>query len=310
MNRRQWWLIGGAAGILLIAAALWLWPSSSQPPSAEEAAVRYLRALESGDPTTVANTGVDVSAAALHAFEAATGLVEDAEVTAILIDDGSTDDRSAGDRRKASAEISFVLDDAERMATLSLVFVDGRWIVDDSGLGTMTASSTLGRFVAIGEQTFPTQKKTVLLPASYPVGAAPTALLNGQSPLIVLPGDHVELVVEASMRPEATVAAQQQLDDHLTSCTAPASTAAERCGVRIPWGTEFRAVSEFRYRVEQLPVMTLEGTGFRAGGGVLVATVTGTGHDGTERMTTYRNESWSVRGGVSFAADDLVLSVW
>ncbi|MFK3676129.1 hypothetical protein ACI2IP_00270 [Microbacterium sp. NPDC090218] len=305
MSRRGRWLIGGAAAVVAVAAGVWIWQSTSRTPTPEESALSYLRALESGDPDAVEGAGVDVSAEALGAFAAATDFIEDAAVRTVSGGDG----RPPGDE-KATAEVSFLLDGEEHTAELSLTAVEGRWTVDASGFGTMTATTTTGSFVAIGAQTFPISKKTALLPAVYTIAAAPTTLLEGQSSMLVLPGEDSEIALDATVRPEATAAAQEQLDEHLTACTAPAGAAPEGCGIRIPWGTDFRAVSEFRYRVEELPVVTIEGTEFRADGGSLVSTVTGTGQDGTERTTTYRTDSWSVRGGVAFTADDLVLSVW
>jgi hypothetical protein len=305
MSTRRWWLIGGAAGLVAVAAGLWIWQSAGRTPTAEEAALGYLRALEAGDPVAVEATGVDVSTEALEAFAGATDHLEHAEVTSVSADDSG----GAGDAT-ATIEVSFRLGGEEHAAELSLVPVDGRWTVDASGLGTVTATTTVGSFVAVGETTVPAGRKTALLPAAYTLSAAPAGLLDGRSPLAILPGEDAEVAVEASILPEATAAAQQQLDEHLTGCTASAAAPPEGCGITIPWGTEFRAASEFRYRVEQLPTIALAGTAFTADGGVLVATVTGTGQDGATRTATYRTESWSVRGAVSFTATDLVLTAW
>lgn len=304
MSRARWWVIGGAAGVVLVAAAVWIWESTSGSPTPEDAAISYLRALESGDPDAVEATGVDVSTDALTAFAAATGVIEDAVVTS------ASDDRRARGGEEATVGISFVLDGEEHTAELSLTPVGGRWTVDASGLGTVTPTTTIGSFVTVGEQTLPTAEKASLLPAAYSVAPAPVALLDGRSALVVLPGEESEFAVEATLRPEATVAAQKQLDDYLTACTTSSDAAPEGCGIRIPWGTEFRAVSEFRYRVDELPTVTLDGTGFRAHGGALVATLVGTGQDGAARTTTYRTDSWGVRGDVTFTDEGLVLSVW
>lgn len=302
MSRRRWaWVIAGAAAIVVIAGGVWVWQSMSRSPTPEESALGYLRALESGDPAAVKATGVEVSPAALEAFAAATDLIEDTSVTSISGGDGD---------KRATAEVAFTLDGEAHTAALSMTPVDGRWTVDASGFGTMTATTTLGSFVALGAQSVPTAEKTPLLPAVYEVDAAPTALLDGRGTLLVLPGEDSEIALEVSLRPEATNAAQEQLEEHLAACTAPADSEPEHCGIRIPWGTEFRSVSGFRYRVEALPKVALDGSAFRADGGVLVSTVSGTGQDGAERTTTYRTESWSIRGEVAFTADDLELSVW
>ena len=106
--------------------------------------------------------------------------------------------------------------------------------------------------------------------------------------------------------------AQQELDDHLESCIADATAEVlpEGCGLRIPWGTEFAAVDRVRLRIDRLPVLELTEEGFVADDGVLVATVTGTGHDGSVRTETYRTESWSVRGDITREGSDVALDVW
>ncbi len=301
MTRRRWWLIGGVAALLVVAVAgVLIWQSASRPATAEDASTSYLRALASGDAEAVKATGIEAPATALVAFAAASGYIEDPEVTSV---------REVGDD-EATADVSFTLGDEERKTELALSRTDGRWIVDASALGTMTATATIGAFVGIGEETFPVGESSALLLGEYAVTAAPSSLLDGKSTLLVLPGESVGVAVEAVLRPEATDAAQQQLDEHLEACTTPAITMPEACGIRIPWGTEFRAVSEIRYRIEQTPSIALTADAFSAAGGVLVATVTGTGQDGSARTTTYRTEDWSLRGDVVFTEDGLTLSVW
>lgn len=112
---------------------------------------------------------------------------------------------------------------------------------------------------------------------------------------------------------DARVLAQQQLDEHLESCTDHEVTGAEipdGCGIRIPWGTEFAAVASVRFRIDRMPLLELTEDGFVAGGGVLVATVSGTGQDGAARTETYRTDSWSVRGDVAVDQDRVELDVW
>ncbi len=299
MSRRRWWLIGGAAGLVVIAAGLWFWQSTTRPPTPEDAALGYLHALESGDPDAVAATGITVSATALDAFDSATALIEEPVVTTV---------REDGD--SANVDVTFRLDGEKRTAQLKLIPVDGRWTVDESGLGTLTAQSTIGSDVAIGAVTTPISKEIALLPAAYAVAAAPSALLSGETTVQLLPGAAATAAVNAGLRPEATTAAQTQLDEHLETCTAPGSEVPDGCGIRIPWGTEFREVTEIDYRIDESPTITLTSTGFTAEGGVLVATVTGIGQDGAARTVTYRTDSWSLRGEASFTADGVVLSAW
>lgn len=298
-RRRWWWLIGGAAGFAVIAAGLWFWQSTARQPTPEEAALGYLHALESGDADGVAATGVTVSATALDAFESATALIEEAAVKTVREHDDSAD-----------VDVVFRLDGEKHTARLKLIPVDGRWSVDESGLGTLTAESTIGADVSIGQATAPVNEEIALLPATYSVAAAPSALLSGESTVQMLPGAAATAAVVAELRPEATATAQTQLDDHLKTCTAPGSEVPDGCGIRIPWGMEFGEVTEIGYRIDESPTIALTPTGFTAEGGVLVATVTGTGLDGAARTVTYRTESWNLRGDASFTADGLLLSMW
>ena len=106
--------------------------------------------------------------------------------------------------------------------------------------------------------------------------------------------------------------AQELLDEHLIECTARESTGTtvpEHCGIRIPWGTEFARADSIGFRIEQLPELSLTDDGFVADGGVLVATVTGTGLDGMPRTETYRTTAWSVRGDVAVTSGSVDLSV-
>ncbi|MFJ4224512.1 hypothetical protein [Microbacterium sp. NPDC089695] len=108
--------------------------------------------------------------------------------------------------------------------------------------------------------------------------------------------------------------AQAALDDHLDECVAtgaPGGVVPEGCGIRIPWGTEFASVADVRFRVDRMPEITLgDDDLFTADGGVLVATVTGTGQDGAPRTETYRTETWGVRGEVTPSDDGVALVVW
>nr|WP_017203944.1 hypothetical protein [Microbacterium barkeri] len=141
MTSRRWWLVGAAAALALLIAGVWFWVASTRSSTPEEAALAYLHALESGDPERVAATGAAVPEPALEAFAAATALIQDAEVTHRA--DG-------GPPASASVDIGFHLEGEEHTARLTLESVDGRWVVDESGLGTVTADSAIGTHVAVG----------------------------------------------------------------------------------------------------------------------------------------------------------------
>ena len=299
MSRRLRWAAAIAAAVVVAAVGGWIVFASLRSPSPEEAALAYLHAVESGDPKAVEATGAEVGATALAALDGATERITRPAVTGT---------HGTGENRRV--EVSFRLGGEEHDATLSMSAVNGRWVVDGSWLGAVTPSTTAGTAVAIGAATLPAGDDTVLLPGTYAVAAAPAALLEGTSEVTVLPGETTAVEVDASLRPEATEAAQQHLDDHLTACTTPAPSPPPGCGIRLPWGLEFRDVSEVRYRIEQRPTVTLMTDGFTAAGGVLVATVTGTGQDGAPRTTSYRTDDWSLRGDVEFTAEGLRLTVW
>lgn len=109
------------------------------------------------------------------------------------------------------------------------------------------------------------------------------------------------------------VSAQAELDEHLEQCVAagaPNGVVPEACGIRIPWGTEFAAVSDARFRIERMPEVTLTDDGFVAQGGELIATVTGTGQDGAPRTETYRTQNWSVRGDAERTRTGVDITVW
>ncbi|CAH0135093.1 hypothetical protein SRABI76_00398 [Microbacterium oxydans] len=300
MSRRGSWVLGvGIAAVLLLAAGIWLWQSSSGPATAEDTATAYLRALESGDVKAVDSTGPGISEETGTAFAGAAEYITDGAV-------GDVDQQ--GDT--AAVDVSFRLDREKRSATLTLTRQDGAWRIDSSGLGTLTAVPDRGAFVTVGDAVFAADDRITLLPARYPLSAAPDDLLDGTASAAVLPGESVETALAVELRDAATGAAQAALDEHLEACTAKGGEQPEGCGIRIPWGTEFREVADVRYRIDTLPSIALSGTGFTAGGGVLVATVTGTGHDGAERTTTYRTESWMVRGDVTFTETTIALTVW
>ncbi|WP_101846826.1 hypothetical protein [Zhihengliuella sp. ISTPL4] len=299
MTRRRWWVVGGLVAILVVAGAVWWGVSALRSPSPEEAALAYLRALESGDPEAVTTTGTAVSDTALTAFAGTTSTIEDAEVTSIRDRDGAV-----------SATVTFRLGGADQEARLTLTQESGRWAVDGSGLGAITATTTIGTAVQVGGAAVPVDEETALLPAVYRVSAAPASLLTGAAEAVVLPGSPTAAEVAAELRPAATEAAQEKLDAYLQDCTAGGSMIPENCGIRLPWGTEFRAFSDVAFQVERFPGVTLTSAAFTADDGILTATVTGVGHDGTTRTVTYRNTAWSVRGDIAVTADELALTVW
>jgi len=105
-------------------------------------------------------------------------------------------------------------------------------------------------------------------------------------------------------------AAQQRLDAVVEACTRPTTEIPEACGFRIPWAADLAEVDGIRFRVEEPPTLTVTLPTFHADGGVLVATLTGTGTDGESTSVTYRTEDWMLRGDATVKNAGVVLSVW
>jgi hypothetical protein len=243
---------------------------------------------------------MDVTEQAAESFEAASGRVEEPRVESVVDAEDS-----------ATVTVSYAIADERLDAVMELARVDGRWIpLPGTATGEVRATATIGGFVAIGDVVLPADAPIRLLPAVYALAPAPTAMLDGAATVRVLPGDTADVELTATLRPEATDIAQEQLDAHLAECTAPAATVPPGCGIRIPWAADLTAVSGIRYRIEQSPALTLSATSFRADSGVLVATVTGSGFDGAERTVSYRTQSWALIGDVAFTAEDIVLTAW
>lgn len=294
MRRRMPWILGGAIAIvaLITAAVVWFVIPRGSP---EDQALAYLRALADGEVAAVAATGLDVPQATASAFSDATDRLSDGAV-----------ESSTTDGRTATVVVSFELAGARHESTLTLSQRDGRWVPDaGSALGSVHFAGP----ITIADTAIPPGKAS-LLPAVYDVDAAPAEFLDGGATIDVLPGRTQGVEIDATLRPEAAEAAQAQLDEYLSACTKPAAQAPASCGIAIPWAADFSAVSEIRYRIEQAPVVSLTASAFQADGGVLVATVTGTGLDGSATTLSYRSMDWSVRGDVTFDEDDIVLSVW
>lgn len=115
----------------------------------------------------------------------------------------------------------------------------------------------------------------------------------------------------ATTAPPLAQQVQEQLDDHLTACAESDDAAPPaHCGISIPWGTEFTTVTGIRYRIEQMPRLTIDGETFTAADGVIVATVTGTAPDGSARTETYRSTDWAVRGDLRIDGGSVTITVW
>lgn len=292
-----------AAGVVLLAVAglvLWL---LQRPPGPQAVAEDYLRALAGGDADTaldlVASDSLDPSLIEA-AFAGATATISDAEVTGV-IEDGET----------ATASITYTLDSTSGSGELMLQQTPTGWKVAPDGLGTVTITSALGDAAAIGTAVFGVNEPVVLLPALYQIDAAPVGILTGALTVAVAPGSAATAALQPQLSDTALETASAQVQAYVDACTAPADAVPENCGIRVPWAADLATLTSLSFRVETAPTLAFaeDLSSFAATGGVLVATASGTTLDGSAGTFTYRTDDWSLRGGMAFSGNQLVLSV-
>jgi hypothetical protein len=292
-----------AAGVVLLAVAglvLWL---LQRPPGPQAVAEDYLRALAGGDADTaldlVASDSLDPSLIEA-AFAGATATISDAEVTGV-IEDGET----------ATATITYTLDSTSGSGELMLQQTPTGWKVAPDGLGTVTITSTLGDAAAIGTAVFGVNEPVLLLPALYEIDAAPVGILTGALTVAVAPGSAATAALQPQLSDTALETASAQVQAYVDACTAPADAVPENCGIRVPWAADLATLTSLSFRVETAPTLAFaeDLSSFAATGGVLVATASGTTRDGAPGTFTYRSDDWSLRGGMVFSGNQLVLSV-
>lgn len=294
-------IVAGALGLVIAGAvAVWLLTRPAGPDAAMQA---YLEALAAGDgeraAALVACTDAD-AAILVGAFPGATGLLTDPRVEAV-----------SQDADTARAEISYTLDGAGQSATVALDQVSGSWQIGCSGLGTLSATSTLGDTVAVGSQLVPTLSPTALLPAVYDVTPAPVGLVTGSATAAVAMDAATEVALTPSFAPAALEQATAQVQSYLTACTAPATAVPDNCGIRVPWAADLATLDSLAFAIESLPTLAFSDdlTSFAATGGILTATAEGTTREGAQASFTYRTDEWAIRGILGATVNELVLWV-
>lgn len=298
-------IIAGSVAVALVAGGA-AWWFLTRAPSADAAASEYVAALAAGDYARVAALlpdelrDADDAAAIEQAFAGASAYIDAGAVTK---------DSEAKASAAFTAEVTLGAETTTLAFTLELN--DGEWQLTGDHLAAASVTTTLGTQVRIGDAVVDAGDVT-LLPAEYPVVAAPTAILAGESTLIATTEAPASVKVDASLAPDADAAVQAQLDSYLATCTAAAAAIPSGCGIRVPWGADLAAVTGFAYRIETAPTVALapDARAFEATGGDLVITATGTTREGATASFTYRDTAWSVRGVVGFDAEGIVLSVF
>ncbi|WP_243073543.1 hypothetical protein [Microbacterium sp. SS28] len=297
------WLLVGLAAAAVVLAGLALWWAFSRPLGPEQTAQAFLEALEQGDgerALELAETPPGSELDRAGALAGADELIADPRVESVEQIDGG-----------AKAVVSFELDGEERTADFSLVETGDGWRVAGDAFGTLAATSTIGDLVTAGGVPLATGVEVALLPALYPLAAAPAGILDGSASALVLPGTASEVTVEASISPQATALAQEQLDAYAEECAQQTDRVPAHCGMKVPWGADLAALSSIAFRIDTLPQVSLSPdlTSFVATGGVIVATATGTTREGAESSFTYRADDWALRGSVELSAEGMELRV-
>jgi len=304
-------IAAGAAAALIIGGGLSWWllnPASS----AEDAAQGYLNALASGDFEAIdamRGTRLDAETERIlaEAFRGAESFVADPRIEEIRSAQGTTSVRASADIAGARRDIMFVLGE------------DGaRWTLVGDYLASLEASTVLsgngepiGDSVWVGGALAPTGTPLALLPAEYGLETAPRGLLTGTTSVAVSNDEPSAVAIEASIGPEATVIAQEQLDAYAEACAQPAEVVPADCGLRVPWAADLATLTSVAFRIDQSPALTLSPDlrTFAATGGAIVATATGTTRAGGTGSFTYRADDWALRGSVWFTGDSMLLAV-
>ena len=143
-------------------------------------------------------------------------------------------------------------------------------------------------------------------------GAAVTwSLTSGDGPAGTGPAPSASASASPTPSADRTAAIQEQLDRYADACARPATAVPEHCGMVVPWAADLAQLSGIAFRIETYPVVVLsaDGGGFDATGGVLVATATGTTRDGATGTFTYRTDEWALRGDVAVEDGSTTVSV-
>ena len=283
----------------------------SRQPTAEDAARSYLTALSQGDLDTI-QTMRDQ-----RLDEDAELILATAFADAAYVEDPKIDDIGEGSGGvlavRATAEI-----ESERVdVSFDLVRGDdGDWALRGDYLGSATVEAHIEEGTAlpavwIGDALASSGAESALLPARYVATAAPRGVVEGEAELHVAAGDSTAVELTATLTPEATVRAQEQIDAYAQGCAVPATTVPDNCGLVVPWAADLADLERIAFRIEQLPTVGLSpgSASFDATGGSIVATATGVTHEGTPASFTYRADDWSLRGTLELSGEEMLLAV-
>lgn len=298
-----------AAAVVVGCFAWWL---VARSPSAEDAARSYLEALSAGDFATIdemraVHLDDETERIIADAFAGADAFVKDPRIEEISSQGGTVGVRASAELAGERRELFFALGDE-----------GGRWTLSGDYLATLEVTTSLagsdglaGESAWVGGALVPAGAPVSLFPAEYSVEAAPRGILTGTASVAISNDGPSAVALEASLAPDATEAAQVQIDGYADACTQAAAAVPANCGLRVPWAADLATLTSIAFRIDQRPVLALspDGRTFAATGGVVVATATGMTRSGADASFTYRADDWALRGTVSFEGDEMVLAV-
>lgn len=296
-------VVGAIAAVALGGGAAW-WIAQQQGPSAAEVAESYFTALAQGETARALDLTTADAATRASAEAAVSGIQTPVSDAAVQVIEGTDE--------YVVVEVTFMIGSQEARSELGLRRGEEGWLVEN-GFGELSATSTVGDTVAVGDLPVPTGdgETTRLLPGLYAVSGAPRDLVDGEVTVPVIIGEAARAEVEASLSREGTALIASQLDDYARACAEPGTTVPENCGLRVPWAADLATLSAITFRIDQLPVLALAAdlSSFAATDGIIVATATGTTRDGASASFTYRADDWALRGVIEFADGRMALRV-
>ncbi|MCR2812170.1 MULTISPECIES: hypothetical protein [Microbacterium] len=291
-----------AAAAVAVGALVW---TLTRPGDADDAALAYLDALQTGDVAALQSLLPDDAdaAAALDAFADADARVEGAEIISRTTHD---------DVASYTADVR--LGDTSGTLGFALRADDGAWRLDSGALITVDVAVSLGTAVAVGDVVLPLSPdgEVRLLPGGYTLHAAPARFLDGQAQVSVLADDAPAATIDATLSPDAATLAQPQLDAYARTCEGSRAALPEDCGLHVPWAADLATLTEVVVKVQSSPQLSLDADAlsFLATGGQVVATATGTLPGGGVASFTYRDDDWTLRGAVRFDGDEMLLQLF
>lgn len=293
--------IGVAALVAVAGGAAW-W-ALTRPSPFETAVDAAVVMLMSGDrdaaAALVVGGGLDAAQeqTLLDAFAVAADHLEDAEATGL-------------DEATGTVAVSGSLAGDAVELDLRLRETPAGYRLDPAAFPRIRVTMTLGDTASIGGTSATVGDAVAVLPALYAVVPEPVGILSGVQEKAVVTGTNT-VALTPEIATEAAARAEAELAGYLSDCTAPATVVPAHCGIRVPWGADFTALTGLVFQVERLPSVTFspDQRAFTAAGGDLVAVATGTPRPGGSPTVTYRDADWTLRGTVSFDGGTLRLAV-